>query len=129
MRIKGIASPSFLGGRGHTERRFLGAVSPGVEKQRVPLSGIVGALLVLLGATAILGWLVLGLGIVVKVDASEVFQLIREQQELALGLMVVLVVSGGALLWRSQIGRLATRLVEAEGVDLFPAGAAGKLLV
>ena len=115
MRIKGIACPSFLGGRGHTERRFLGAVSPGVEKQRVPLSGIVGALLVLLGATAILGWLVLGLGIVVKVDASEVFQLIREQQELALGLMVVLVVSGGALLWRSQIGRLATRLVEAEG--------------
>jgi PAS domain S-box-containing protein len=54
-----------------------------------------------------------GLGMVVKIDAVEVFQPIREQLELALGLLLVLA-AGGTLLLRSQIRPLATKLVDAE---------------
>jgi len=53
-----------------------------------------------------------GLGMVVKIDAVEVFQPIREQLMLALGLLFLLAV-GGALLLRSRIRPLATRLVES----------------
>jgi len=55
----------------------------------------------------------LGLGMVVKVDAAEVFQPIREQLQLVLGLLFVLV-AGGTLLLRSHVRPLATRLVDAE---------------
>jgi hypothetical protein len=55
----------------------------------------------------------LGLGMVVKVDAVEIFQPIREQLQLALGLLLLLVV-GGTLLLRSRVRPLATRLVDAE---------------
>jgi len=55
----------------------------------------------------------LGLGMVVKVDAAEVFQPIREQLQLVLGLLFVLV-AGGTLLLRSQVRPLATKLVNAE---------------
>jgi hypothetical protein len=51
----------------------------------------------------------LGLGMVVKVDTAEVFGPIREQLQLALGLLLV-VVAGGALLVRFRIRPLATRL-------------------
>ena len=53
-----------------------------------------------------------GLGMVVKIDAVEVFQPIREQLMLALGLLFLLAV-GGALLLRSRIRPLATQLVES----------------
>jgi protein-histidine pros-kinase len=52
----------------------------------------------------------LGLGMVVKIDAAEVFQPIREQLEIALGLLLVLA-AVGTLLLRSQVRPLATRLV------------------
>jgi signal transduction histidine kinase len=54
----------------------------------------------------------LGLGMVMKVDAAEILRPIRDQLELALVLLVVLV-AGGTLLLRSQIRPLATALVEA----------------
>src|SRR5256886_1925733 len=53
-----------------------------------------------------------GLGMVVKIDAAEVFRPIREQLELALGLLVLLAV-GGTLLLRSQVKPLATKLADA----------------
>jgi len=53
----------------------------------------------------------LGLGMVVKVDAVEVFQPIREQLQLAFGLLLAFAV-GGTLLLRSQVRPLATRLVD-----------------
>jgi protein-histidine pros-kinase len=52
----------------------------------------------------------LGLGMVVKVDAAEVFQPIRERLEIALGLLLALAIVGTFLL-RSQVRPLATRLV------------------
>jgi PAS domain S-box-containing protein len=52
----------------------------------------------------------LGLGMVVKVDAAEVFHPIREQLEVALSLLLALA-AGGTLLLRSQVKPLATRLV------------------
>jgi PAS domain S-box-containing protein len=54
-----------------------------------------------------------GLGMVVKIDAVEVFRPIREQLELALGLLLVLA-GGGTLLLRSRVRPLATKLVDAE---------------
>jgi light-regulated signal transduction histidine kinase (bacteriophytochrome) len=57
----------------------------------------------------------LGLGMVVKVDTVEVFQPIREQLQLAAGLLLVLAV-GGTLLLRSHVRPLATKLVEAEEI-------------
>ncbi|HEX9396384.1 MAG TPA: PAS domain S-box protein [Burkholderiales bacterium] len=54
----------------------------------------------------------LDLGMVLKVDTAEVFRPIREQLELAFGLLLLLV-AGGALLLRSQVRPLATRLVES----------------
>jgi len=53
----------------------------------------------------------LGLGMVLKVDAAEVFKPIREQLELALGLLALLV-AGGTLLLRAQIRPLVARLVD-----------------
>jgi len=53
-----------------------------------------------------------GLGMVVKIDAAEVFRPIREQLELALGLLTLLAV-GGTLLLRSQVKPLATKLANA----------------
>jgi signal transduction histidine kinase len=53
-----------------------------------------------------------GLGMVVKIDAAEVFRPIREQLELALGLLVLLAVAG-TLLLRSQVKPLATKLADA----------------
>ncbi len=52
----------------------------------------------------------LGLGMVIKVDAAEVFRPIREQLEVALGLLLALAI-GGTLLLRLQVRPLATRLV------------------
>jgi signal transduction histidine kinase len=57
----------------------------------------------------------LGLGMVVKVDTVEVFQPIREQLQLAAGLLLLLAVAG-TLLLRSQVRPLATKLVEAEEI-------------
>jgi signal transduction histidine kinase len=54
----------------------------------------------------------LGLGMVMKVDAVEIFRPIREQLELAAALLVVLV-AAGTLLLRSQVRPLATGLVQA----------------
>jgi PAS domain S-box-containing protein len=51
----------------------------------------------------------LGLGMVVKVDAAEIFQPIREQMQLAAGLLLLLV-AGGTLLLRSQVKPLASEL-------------------
>jgi diguanylate cyclase (GGDEF)-like protein/PAS domain S-box-containing protein len=53
----------------------------------------------------------LGLGMVLKVDAAEVFGPIREQLLLAMGLLALLV-AGGTLLLRSQVAPLATRLMD-----------------
>ena len=53
-----------------------------------------------------------GLGMVVKIDAVQVFQPIREQLMLALGLLFLLA-AGGTLLLRWQIRPLATRLRES----------------
>jgi signal transduction histidine kinase len=53
-----------------------------------------------------------GLGMVVKIDAAEVFRPIREQLELALGVLVVLAATGTVLL-RSQVKPLATKLADA----------------
>lgn len=55
----------------------------------------------------------LGLGIVVKIDAVEIFRPIREQIEIVVGLMLILVV-GGSLLLRSQVRPLAMQLVGAQ---------------
>lgn len=55
----------------------------------------------------------LGLGMVIKIDAVEIFQPIRERMEIALGLMLLLV-AGGTLLLRSQVRPLATQLVVAQ---------------
>src|SRR5258706_6045532 len=54
----------------------------------------------------------LGLGMVLKVDAAEVFKPIREQLELAAALVLALAI-GGAYLLRSQVRPLAARLIEA----------------
>jgi two-component system, sensor histidine kinase and response regulator len=54
----------------------------------------------------------IGLGMVVKIDAAEVFQPIREQLQLALGLLFLLA-AGGTLLLRSRIRPLATKLRES----------------
>ena len=51
----------------------------------------------------------LGLGMVLKVDAAEVFQPIREQLLLTMGLLALLV-AGGTLLLRSHVRPLATKL-------------------
>ena len=53
-----------------------------------------------------------GLGMVVKIDAAEVFRPIREQLEIALGVLVLLAGVGTALL-RSQVKPLATKLANA----------------
>jgi signal transduction histidine kinase len=53
-----------------------------------------------------------GLGMVVKVDAAEVFRPIREQLEIALGVLVLLAAVGTVLL-RSQVKPLATKLADA----------------
>jgi len=53
-----------------------------------------------------------GLGMVVKIDAAEVFRPIREQLELVLG-MLFLLAAGGTLLLRSQVKPLATKLADA----------------
>jgi signal transduction histidine kinase len=53
-----------------------------------------------------------GLGIVLKVDAAEVFLPIREQLQLALVLLLLLV-AAGTLLLRAQIRPLASKVVEA----------------
>jgi protein-histidine pros-kinase len=50
---------------------------------------------------------------VVKIDTAEVFSTIREQLQIVLGFLVVLVVVG-TLLIRSRVMPLATRLVDAE---------------
>ena len=55
----------------------------------------------------------LGIGMVIKVDSAEIFRPIREQMELALGLLFLLV-AGGTLLLRSRMKPLVTRLVDAE---------------
>ena len=55
----------------------------------------------------------LGLGMVVKIDVAEIFQPIREQLMVAIGLLFLLV-AGGTLLLRSQIKPIATKLVDAE---------------
>jgi PAS domain S-box-containing protein len=55
----------------------------------------------------------LDLGMVVKVDAAEIFQPIREQLQLALGLLLLLA-GGGTVLLRSRVRPLATKLVDAE---------------
>jgi PAS domain S-box-containing protein len=55
----------------------------------------------------------LGLGMVVKMDAAEVYLPIREQLQLALGLLLLLA-AAGTLLLRSQVRPLATKLVDAE---------------
>jgi PAS domain S-box-containing protein len=54
-----------------------------------------------------------GLGMVVKIDAAEIFQPIREQLQIVIGLLFLLVVAG-TLLLRSQVRPLATKLVDAE---------------
>ena len=53
----------------------------------------------------------LGIGMVVKVDAAEVFQPIREELQLATGVLLLLIV-GGTLLLRAQVRPLATRLID-----------------
>ncbi len=55
----------------------------------------------------------LGVGMVVKVDTAEAFKPIREQLQLALGALGLIVVVG-TLLLRWQVRPLATKLVEAE---------------
>lgn len=55
----------------------------------------------------------LGLGMVVKVDAAEVFEPIREQLLLAMGLMALFALTG-ALLLRQRIRPLVVKLVDAE---------------
>jgi protein-histidine pros-kinase len=55
----------------------------------------------------------LGLGMVIKIDAAEAFQPIREQLQVALGMLIVLA-TGGTLLLRLQLRPLVTKLVEAE---------------
>ncbi|HEY6239650.1 MAG TPA: ATP-binding protein [Burkholderiales bacterium] len=54
-----------------------------------------------------------GLGMVVKIDAAEIFQPIREQLQIVVGLLLFLV-AVGTLLLRSQVRPLATKLVDAE---------------
>jgi len=55
----------------------------------------------------------LGLGMVVKVDAAEVFQPIREQMFFAIGLMALFAVLG-TLLLRQRVQPLVGKLVDAE---------------
>jgi PAS domain S-box-containing protein len=55
----------------------------------------------------------LGLGMVVKVDAAEVFEPIREQMLLAFGLMALFAV-GGTVLLRQRIQPLVVKLIDAE---------------
>lgn len=57
----------------------------------------------------------LGLGMVVKVDAAEVFQPIREQMLLAIGLTMLFAVLGTVLL-RRRVQPLVDKLVQAETV-------------
>jgi len=54
----------------------------------------------------------LGLGMVVKIDAAEIFQPIREQLQIVTGLLLLLV-AGGTLLLRSRVRPLATNLHES----------------
>ncbi|HYL87596.1 MAG TPA: PAS domain S-box protein [Burkholderiales bacterium] len=54
----------------------------------------------------------LGLGMVLKVDAAEVFRPIRQQLELATGLLLLLVTAGAWML-RSLVRPLAARLIES----------------
>jgi signal transduction histidine kinase len=54
----------------------------------------------------------LGLGMVLKVNAAEVFQPIREELQVAIGLLLLLV-AAGTLLLRAQVRPLATRLIAA----------------
>jgi PAS domain S-box-containing protein len=54
----------------------------------------------------------LGLAMVVKIDAAEIFQPIREQLQIVIGLLFLLV-AGGTLLLRSQVKPLATHLRES----------------
>src|SRR5712691_11495096 len=53
-----------------------------------------------------------GLGMVVKIDAAEIFQPIREQLQIVIGLLLLLA-AAGTLLLRSQIRPLATNLRES----------------
>ncbi len=55
----------------------------------------------------------LGLGMVVKIDAAEIFMPVREQLQVATALVLVLVALGSLAL-RLQVKPLATKLVEAE---------------
>jgi hypothetical protein len=55
----------------------------------------------------------LGLGMVVKVDAAEIFAPIREQLQLAAALLLALAAAGTVVL-RAQVSPLARRLVDAE---------------
>jgi PAS domain S-box-containing protein len=54
----------------------------------------------------------LGIGIVIKIDAAEIFQPIREQLQLVVPLLVLLV-GAGTLLLRSRVRPLATDLQES----------------
>jgi PAS domain S-box-containing protein len=53
-----------------------------------------------------------GLGMVIKIDAVEIFQPIREQLQIVIALLFLLV-AGGTLLLRSQVRPLATNLHES----------------
>ncbi|HEY2630024.1 MAG TPA: ATP-binding protein, partial [Usitatibacter sp.] len=58
-----------------------------------------------------------GLGIVVKVETSEIFHAMREELETVIGLLALLV-AAGTLLLRAQVRPLATRLVDAQAEAL-----------
>jgi len=55
----------------------------------------------------------LGLGMVIKIDAAEIFRPIREQMAIAFGLLFLLV-AGGTLLLRSRVRPIATKLIDAQ---------------
>jgi PAS domain S-box-containing protein len=55
----------------------------------------------------------LGLGMVVKIDAAEIFMPVRERLQFALVLLAVLV-AAGSLILRLEVRPLATKLLEAE---------------
>jgi len=56
----------------------------------------------------------LGLGMVAKVDAAEIFQPIRDQLQLVAGLLLLLV-TAGTLLLRLQVKPLVTKLIDIGG--------------
>jgi signal transduction histidine kinase len=56
-----------------------------------------------------------GLGMVVRVDAAEIFLPIRERLEIVIAVLIGLVVAG-TLLLRSRVKPLATKLMDAEAV-------------